>query len=166
MGWSKRQLIEEAYAELALAGYVFNLKPDELQTALRRLDTMMGTWAAKGIQVGYAFGTTPDSSDLDQDSGLPLACVETVYLNLAVRLGAGFGKTVLASTKSAAKDGYDAMLVGQAYAQLREQQLPNTVPRGAGTKQWRGIQNPFLNTPEEAPLGIGADGGLQFNDEG
>lgn len=164
MSWTKRQLIDEAFAELALAGYVFNLTPEEKQTAVRRMDTMMATWAAKGIQVGYAFGTTPDATDLDQDSGLPLACVETVYLNLAVRLGAGFGKQVLASTKTAAKDGYDAMLIGQAYSQMREQQLPNTVPLGQGSKGWRTLGSPFASTPDQEPLGIGADGGLEFNE--
>ena len=43
--WTKTLLIEEAFGELALAGYVYDLRPEEMQAAGRRLETMMATWA-------------------------------------------------------------------------------------------------------------------------
>lgn len=163
MGWTKRQIIEDAYGELALAGYVFDIQPEEMQAALRKLDTMMGTWSAQGVRLPYAFGATPDSSDLDQDSGLPLLAVGAVHLALAVQIAASKGKALAASTKSNAKQAYDALVSYLADAELGEQQLPNTLPLGAGTKPWRTINRPFMPTPDTAPIQIGADGGLDFS---
>ena len=83
MSWTKRQLVSEAFAELALAGYVFDIAPEEEQAALRRLDTLMATWSGQGVQVGYAIGLTPQSSNIDDDSGLPLVAVEAVAVTSA-----------------------------------------------------------------------------------
>ena len=44
MGYTKRQYIEAALTEIGLADYVFNSTPQDLQTALRRLDGMMAEW--------------------------------------------------------------------------------------------------------------------------
>lgn len=148
--WSKRQLIDEAYGELALQGYVFDISPEEQQTALRRLDTMMATWEARGVRVGYPFPSSPDDSDLDEDSGLPSSAVETVYLNLAIRLAAGKGKQLSVDTRRTAGQGYDTLL--WAAAQPIPQQLPNTLPRGAGNKPWGAIDRPFFNSPNTERL--------------
>src|SRR5437868_8121035 len=64
MGWTKEQLIDEAFAELRLAGYTFDIAPEEKQTALRRMDTMMATWEGRGIRVGYPLPSSPDGSDI------------------------------------------------------------------------------------------------------
>lgn len=161
--WTKRQLIDEAYSELALAGYVFDISPEEQQTALHRLDTMMATWEAKGIRVGYAFPAGPDDSDLDQASGLPDSAVETVYLNLAIRRAPGMGKQISSDTRRAARDGYDTLL--WAAARPQEQQLPNTLPRGAGNKPWRVTTQPFFPTPCNDPLSLTQGGDLNFTPE-
>lgn len=160
MSWTKRALIQEAFAEIALSGYVFDLTPDELQTALRRLDTMLATWEGKGVRVGYAFPATPADSDLDQDSGLPDAAVETVYLNLAIRLAAGFGKTLSTDTRKNAAQGFDTLLWRAAHP--IEQQLPNTLPRGAGNKPWRTTGQPFMPTPDDNPLRTSQGGDLDI----
>lgn len=161
--WTKRQLIDEAYSELALAGYVFDISPEEQQTALRRLDTMMATWEAKGIRVGYAFPAGPDDSDLDQASGLPDSAVETVFLNLAIRRAPGMGKQISSDTRKAARDGYDTLL--WAAARPQEQQLPNTMPVGAGNRAWRGNRRPFFPTPCDDTLGITQGGDLFIQPE-
>jgi hypothetical protein len=158
--WTKRQLIDEAYGELALQGYVFDISPEEQQTALRRMDTMLATWEAKGVRVGYAFPANPTASDLDTPSGLPDSAVEAVYLSLAVRLAAGAGKTLTQETRAAARDAYTTLL--WRAAQPIEQQLPNTLPRGAGNKPWRTVNQPFFPTPSNDPLGITQGGDLDF----
>lgn len=163
MGWTKRQLIEDAYAELALASYVFDLTPEELQWACRRLDTLMGMWSGQGVNIGYAFGTSPTDTDLDQESGVPLVAVSAVYLNLAVNLAAGKGKNLARSTTAFAKAAYDSMLVLIAQAQMQPQQFRSGVPQGGGNKPYRNTSRPFLAEPTETPLGIGGDGGLVFN---
>ena len=53
MGYKKRQFISAAFEEIGLASYVFDLQPEQLQSALRRLDAMMADWNAKGIRLGY-----------------------------------------------------------------------------------------------------------------
>lgn len=162
MGWSKRDLVSEAFGELALAGYDFDLSPEEMLFGLRRLDTMMASWLAIQIQVGYAFGTSPSDSDLDQDSGLQLFAVEAVYLSLAARLAAGKGKALPASTKAAIKAAYDALVSRVASDQVQEQQQRANTPRGAGSKGWRLTNQPFVTTPDTGPLQVADDGGLDF----
>lgn len=144
--WTKRAIVEEAFAELALQGYVFDLTPEEMQTALRRLDTMLATWEAHGVRVGYAFG----GDDLDAPSGLPDYAVEAAFLGLAVRLAPGFGKQLSSDTRRAANESYDYLL--WAAAQPIQQQLPNTFARGAGNRIWRWSQRPFFPTPDSNPL--------------
>lgn len=145
MGWTKGRIISEAYGELALQGYDFDITPEEQQTALRRLDTMMATWEGKGIRLGYAFPDGPDGSDPSQPAGLPDVAIEAAYLNLAIRLAAGFGKQLTVDTKRTAREAYDTLL--RAAAQPIEQQLPNTMPRGAGNKPWGATDRPFFGRP-------------------
>lgn len=164
MSWTKRQLVEEAYAELALAGYEFDLSPDEMEAGLRRLDSLMATWDAFGIQIGYAIGT-PSDSDLDQDAGIPLYACEAVYLALAIRLAPGKGKAIPSSTMRNHKAAYDALVSRLASSQVQEQQLASGTPRGAGRKPWRTTNRPFVDTPNTAPLKQDADGGLTFTGE-
>ena len=158
--WTKRQLVEEAYAELALAGYVFDLQPEELQRGLRRLDAMMATWDGKSIRIGYRMPATPDDSDLDDESGIPDSAAETVFLNLAIRLAPGGGKQISTDTRMSARQGYDTLLY--AAARPQEQQFPNTLPYGAGNKPWRTVDRPFFPVPDDSPLQISQGGDLDI----
>lgn len=162
MGWTKRAIVEEAYGELALAGYVFDLDPEEEQAAKRRLDTMMATWGGQDINLGYAQSLTPDGGDLDDESGIPVFAIEAVYLQLALRIAASKGKQLPQSTKANAKAAYDAMLARLAGQQLQQQQYRSQIPYGAGNKPWRYAQQPFLPQPDTAPLGVSASGELEF----
>jgi hypothetical protein len=162
MAWTLQQLVDEAYAELALAGYVFDLSPDEQQRGARRLMSMMATWEAKGVRTGFAFPANAADIDLDAPSGLSESAAETVYLNLAVRLSAGLGKQLSPSTMAAAREGYEALLL--ACAMPPQQQLPNTMPRGAGNKPWGNLNRPFMPTPDTSPLQVADDGGLRLGD--
>lgn len=161
--WTKRQLVNEAYSELALQGYEFDTSPEEVQTALRRLDTMMATWEGKGIQVGYAFPASPDDSNPDTPSGLPDGAVEAVYLNLAIRLAPGNGKPIGMDTKKSAADGYATLL--RAAAMPPQQPLPNTMPRGAGNKPWRTLTSPFYPRPCTDPLPVDCAGDMNIPQE-
>lgn len=166
MGWNKRQLIADAFGELALAGYDFDISPDEEQAAARRLDMMMATWSTQGLQLGYQLSTSPDSIDLDADSGLPLHAVEAVVMQLAVRIAASKGKALAPSTSRNAKGAYDALMSRAASDQVQQQQLPSGTPRGAGSKAWRSINRAFFPVPDKSPLQSADDGGLSFSAEG
>ena len=160
MGWSKRQFISQAFEEIGLAAYVFDLTPDQLDSALRRMDAMIAGWNANGVRIGYPLPASPQDSNLDADSGVPDYANEAIYLNLAVRLGPSFGKTVAPDTRIAADMAY-SNLANQVAIPTHERQMPRTMPRGQGTKPWRNFNNPFVNA--EAPsVDAGSDGPLDF----
>lgn len=162
MSWTKRAYIEQAFEEIGLAGYIFDLSPEQLQSAARRLDSMMLTWDAKGIALGYPFSASPENIDIDQETNLPTAANEAVYLNLSLRLGPGFGKTVPAETRTNAKLAYDAILA--LAAMPRERQFPDTMPAGAGNKPWRTHNDAFLRQPNTGPFDVDEAGQLVFKD--
>jgi len=160
MSWSKQQLVEEAFNELALRGFEITLDADILQLGLRRLDAMMAMWDGKGIRLGYPLPSSPDSSSLDDDSNLPDYASEPVFMNLAVRIAAGYGKQIAPTTAATAKEGYDMLMARSAMPP--EVRYPCTMPSGAGNKSWALGRNPFLPQPPE-PIDAGPDGELEFN---
>lgn len=160
MAWTKRQYIEQAFAEIGLAGYVFDLSPEQLQSALRQVDTMMATWDAKGIKLGWPIALSPGASDLDTlVSDHPWAN-EAIYTNLAMRIAPGFGKVVQQDTRTNAKLSYDALLLQAARPQ--QMQYSSALPAGAGNKYWRETGDPFLQDPNDDPLQVGGNGQLEF----
>ena len=158
--WTKRQICSEAFAELGLASYDFDLTPEEYQSALRRLDSLMAEMQQRGFSLGYALPSSPDDADLDQDSGLPDYAVSFAYLNLAVRLGPQFGKPVPQETKVAAEQAKRTVLMN--FVMPPQQQYPASVPLGAGNKVWRGSQRRFIRPPDESPIRTGDNGNLDF----
>lgn len=159
--FTKRMLINAAFEELALAGFVFDITPDEQVSALRRLDSMMATWGGPGIgiRIGYNATVNPGNSDPDQESGIPDWANEAVYLNLAIRLAAGYGKTLAKSTTVPAKFAYDA-LVSAIGSEIPQVQPLGNLPIGAGYKRIR--TSPFVQPPTDL-LTTGEDGLLEFN---
>lgn len=159
MGWTKRQFVTQAFEEIGLAAYVFDLTPEQLESALRRLDTMLATWNAKGIRLGYPLPSSPQDSSLDEQTGVPDSANEAIYVNLAIRLAPSFGKTPSVDTKATAKATYDGLL--SLAAMPMEMQMPSSLPVGAGNKPWN-IDQPFVNPPVD-PVLAGKDGPLEFN---
>lgn len=160
MGWTKRQYIEQAFVEIGLAGYVFDLTPEELNTALRQLDSMIATWNARGIRIGWPMTANPQDADLDQPTDATDAANEAIYCGLAVRIAPTFGKTVGGQTQFFAKQGYDLLL--SISAQPVSRQLPDTMPAGAGNKPWRNNDSPFIRPPVD-PLLDGPGTILEFD---
>jgi len=154
--WTKQQIIEQAFDELALAGFTFDLDPDQLESALRKLDSMMAAWGSVGISLGYLLPANPDDSNLDDETGIPDAAVEAVYMSLAVKLAASRGKNLSAETKASAKLGYERLLGAAVRDAARRTPMPNTMPRGAGNKPWRTGSN-FFPGPAET---LDADTGV------
>lgn len=160
MGWTKRQFVTKAFAKAGLASYVYDLTSDQLQDALSSLDAMMASWNAKGIRLGYPLPSSPSSSSLDDETGVPDSSNEAIYLNLSLRIGPDFGKIVPNDTKIAAKDAYNTLL---SLASLpAEMQLPGLMPAGQGSKPWSSTNGPFLAPPTDALL-AGQDSPLEFD---
>ncbi len=160
MSYSKRQYVEAAFAEIGMAGYVFDLQPQDLEQALRRLDAMMAEWNAKGIRLGYPLPGSPQFSDINAQSEVPDSANEAIITNLGMRLAAGYGKAVMPQTMMVAKQAYNTLLARATFPV--QQQLPATMPAGAGTKPWRMYDNPFIRPPVD-PVQVGPDGVLELN---
>ena len=159
MGWTKRQFIEQAFDEIGLASYAFDLTPEQMQSALRRLDTMIAAWNALGIRLGYPLPSSPQDSDLDEQTNVPDRSNEAIYTNLAIKLAPSYGKQVMPDTKATAKESYNTLL--SIAAMPNQQQMPGTMPAGAGNKAWRDYDSPFLRRPVD-PILAGGDGPLEF----
>lgn len=152
MSWTKRQYVTAALGELGLASYVFDLQADQIEEAVRRLDSMMAEWNARGIRLGYPLPADPESTDVDADAGTPDSAHEAVITNLAIRLAPSYGKQVAAETKTTARHGLNTLMARAAMPS--EMQLPSTLPSGAGNKGRTYTQEP------EDPLAVGPDGEL------
>lgn len=160
MSWTKKQFVVQAFDEIGIAAYIYDLQPEQLQTALRRLDSMMASWNTLGIRIGYPLPGEPNASDIDDATSVPDSANETIYLNLAIRLAPGMGKVVSMDTKMAAKAAYDNLLLGVAFPP--EMRLPTTMPLGAGNKPSQlGNENPFVQQLD-IPLQAGQDSFLDF----
>jgi len=159
MSWTKRQFIEAAFEEIGYANYVYDLSPEQLEKALWRLDAMMASWNANGIRLAYPLPSSPELSDLDTETDVPDGANAAIYMNLGLSLAPTVGKMVAQETKSGAKSAYDILLIKAALP--REMQMPGTLPAGAGSKTWRGSQDPFVKDPIDG-LDAGNDSEIDF----
>jgi len=158
MSYTKRQFVEAALEEIGLADYVFDLSPEQLQSAVRRMDSMLAAWNAIGIRIGYPLTSNPDDADLDTITAVPDSANEAIILNLALRLSPSYGKAIALPTSAAARMAYNTLM--SRAAMPAEQQFPSTLPVGAGQKSWN-IDWPFFQHPSE-PLLAGEDGEIVF----
>ncbi len=149
---TNQELINQAFEEFGLAGYVYDLQPEQQQMALRRLHSMIAQWNTKGVRIGHSL-----TSGLNADSGVPDWAEEAVASNLAVRLADTVGKVVSAQVIARAKAGYDSLLLMSARPQERRLDI---MPAGAGNKT---IQNDiFIQPSSDDPLRTSGDGVLEL----
>jgi len=131
MSWTKREFVVQALEEIGLASYVFDLQPEQINSARIKLDAMIASWASRGLKLNYPL--TQDS-DLDEETGVPDAANEAIYKNLAIALAPSYGKVVPPDTRISAKDAYDSLL--RLLVNVPQMRLPTTLPLGAGNKYW------------------------------
>jgi len=149
MSWTKRQFVEMAFEEIGYATSVYDLEPEQLQAALRRLDAMLATWNGLLIKINYPLPSSPESSDLDTETGVPDKAAEAIYLELAIRLAPTVGKQAQNETKVAAKAAYNELAKNEAMPQ--EKQFPVELPAGAGNKPWR-YDDPFIENTDDRTI--------------
>ncbi|CAB4168923.1 Tail accessory factor GP4 [uncultured Caudovirales phage] len=156
MSWTKREFIRQAFEEIGLASYDFDLSPEQWQSALRRLDSMMALWNAKGIRLSYPLPSSYNDSDLDEETQVPDSALDAIISGLAIRLSPSFGKIVSPETKALFKNAYDTLLIKAA--QPIEMQMPGNLPMGAGNKLF---DAPFSQSTKDA-LTAGANDALEI----
>ena len=158
MSWTKRDFVIAAFEEIGIASYQFDLQPEMLDLAKKRLDTLMAEWNAKGIRLGYPVASSPSSGSIDDDTGVPDMANSAIYQNLALRIAPVFGKQVSADLKASAFSGYNALVTKNV--EVPQMQLSRTVPAGQGNKLRR-TYSPFLLPPDDKVTDT--DGNIDFN---
>jgi len=161
MSWTKRQFINAALEEIGLASYVFDIQPEELESALRRLDAMMADWNVRGIRIGYPLSSITSSS-VAQETSVPDSANEAIISNLGMRLAPSYGAIVPREVKISAKNGLMTLLTRAGVTQPQEKQLPSSLPVGAGNKPWRYSGDNFMPEPTDN-VDAGPDSELDFN---
>jgi hypothetical protein len=164
---TKEELINDAYEELGLANYVFDLQPEEQLTGLRRCDRLGAQWDALGIRIGYNLPVEFSDSKLSDESGVPDWAWAAFVSNLAVSLAPTIGKQVPPATLLAAKRGYDALLIGNY--EIPQMEMPRHMPIGTGNRRNTKTQVFFathqrLTTTHDAELEPGGEHERKFSD--
>lgn len=147
--YTKRDFILEAFKELRLAGYEYDLSPEMMESALKRLDSMMARWYdTYGLDVGYPL-PIPTTTDLDDTTDVAYGDNDAIVLNLAIAIAPRNGKNVMSQTAILAGTSLRALLT--KYATTPTKAVDYTmVPAGAGYKApSTGNGNAFLPQEEE-----------------
>lgn len=146
--WTKKQVIQQAYEELGIASYEFDVSPEEMQTGLRLLDLQMSEWNIHGIRIAYQLG-----DDIAAQAGVPDWAVNALFLTLAIRIAPSLGKTPSPETKAAQKTAYTVLMAKMV------QPEPYT-PSGFGGSSHRyprlRADPPLIETGPDGTLGIDA----------
>jgi P22 tail accessory factor len=159
MGYTRRDIIDAALAEIGYANFAFDMQAEQLEAIKRRLDAMFAAWNAMGLRLSFPIPSSPENSELSDETAIPDSAWEAAITNLAVRIAPMFGKTVSPDTKRTAKMALNTLM--SLAAMPGEMQFPGTLPLGSGNKGWRSYEN-FFPEPEE-PLLTGEDGELEFD---
>lgn len=159
MGYSKKQFIDGAFEEIGYARYNFHTSPEQEESVLRVLDSMMAEWNAKGIRINYPL-SDPDNSNIDSPSGVPDAAYEAIRTNLAVRIAPMFGRQVMPATTKAAATSFQTL--STRFAVIPQMQYRSGTPLGAGNKPWLWNRGPFIQSPIPT-VDVGPDGILELN---
>jgi hypothetical protein len=90
---------------------------------------------------------------------VPDSANEAIITNLAIRIAPSYGKQLMPETKIIARDAYQTLLNRATLPP--QQQLPGSMPSGAGNKPWRVYDNPFIRPPVDY-VQTGQDGPLNI----
>ena len=159
MGYTKRQFVTAAFEELGLADYAHDLQPQDLQMAVRRLDAMMAEWNGRGLRLGYPLVSDPENTLLDTETGVQDAANEAIITNLGIRIAPSFGRQVMQETMNTARRAYQVIL--SKSMNVPELQFPETLPKGAGHKEYRETNRRYFPKPSD-PVDAGSDSELNF----
>jgi len=148
-GWSqigpstatKRQIVEMAYEECSLAGYEFNVTPEELFSGLRKLDALMAEWRATDKDLNYNAPETFGGGDLEDMSGVPDATISGVAISLAMAIAPAMGKAMGQETRQRLASGM--MAIRSICARARESGWARSTVAGSGNRYWTHY-SPFM----------------------
>ncbi|KZX80625.1 hypothetical protein A3717_39370, partial [Alcanivorax sp. HI0013] len=145
---AKVDIILGAYSQLRISGITRSPTPEDLETALCRLENMAAEWDTVGTSAGYNFEDEPDPNS---NSGIIRGYRNAFETNLAVRLIPDFNKTVPASLMMQASQSLSNLFARAAMQRVRGVQYPDRQPTGSGNNIRVGRWARFYSKPIEAP---------------
>lgn len=151
-----RDIIEDAFDDLEIKSAEVSLTDEELATGIRRLNRIMVTLAASGLNVGYT-----KAVDIDDLYTAPDWFEEVSITQLAIRLAPGFGAQVTPALAAAALAAIQ--IVELRLHSLQGPTFGNTLPIGAGNYQ--GDNAKFFRNDDESLLYTGSGAGLADDEE-
>ena len=121
----------------------------------------MSLWNGRGIRLGYPLPNSPESSDLDAETGVPDIANEAIITNLALKLAPSYGKQVSPETKISAASSYSALLavIVRKPDPIR---FPSGIPLGAGHKSYRHYGYGEFSREDIEPVLGGQDGPIDY----
>lgn len=129
---TKNDIILGAYSQLRISGITRAPTPEDLETALDRLEDMAAQFNAT-MPIGYFFEDQPNPNS---DSGVPRALAQTFKTNLATRLIPDFNKEVPVVLLAQASASLSFMASISAAQRIRQVQYPDRMPTGSGNSHW------------------------------
>lgn len=144
---TKNDILELTYEELARAGYEFDHGPDEIASALRKLDLLMTEEPYD--KLGYNAPAGIGGSDINDPSGLPDKGTATVAVALAIRFSPSWGKAMSPQSNAAFARGVNKLRT--MVQVIPRVSLRRGTPWGQGNK-WRSVWSPFANGMDSATV--------------
>jgi hypothetical protein len=129
-GRPKRDIIEMALEFCGLAGYQFQLTPEEIASTLRLLDTMMAEWPWKLLgynAADYGAGLPEDESGLSEED------IPAVFMALAQRRAPLLGAQLPQEARGAMSASYNS--VCSRMAVMPTALISPSSVRGSGTRR-------------------------------
>lgn len=125
---TKNDIIIGAYSQLRISGITRQPTPEDLETALVRLEDMAAQFDST-MPIGYHFEDIPEPSS---DSGVPAALKIAFETGLAVRLIADFNKQVPPSLLSISSGALSHMASMSAMQRIQQVDYSSRQPIGSG----------------------------------
>lgn len=157
-----KEIINDAFDDLEIKSAEVDLTDSELAIGIRRLNRMMVSLAATGMDFGFTKAVT-----VDDEFTAPDWFEDMAITSLAIRLASGFGVPVTEALAINARIA--AKIVFLRISEMSAPSFPNTLPLGAGnyqgdnTKFFRGDVDTLLHTATNVVLSD--DEGIQLDTE-
>jgi len=149
MSHLKGDTINSAYSRMRISGITAQPTPEDLETALERMEGMAARWFEKNINAGYNFEDEPDPNT---PTGLGAGKRDAYASNLAMLLLSDFGKAPHPGLVREASTTFSDL--SASTADPREVNYPQRQPRGRGNtlryNRWQRFYRPQAIAPNES----------------
>lgn len=139
------EIITDALEEIVVQADEAPIEPSEGRAAMRVLNDMMSSYAARGVNLGYtAVYSTGD------EVTVPLGAIRWMKVQLAIELAPKYDAAVSPTMAQKARDAYRAVL--NLTIDNADMEYPPTLPQGSGNDYPDYSTSPFYSDQESTIL--------------